>query len=79
MVANRKGRNSLWGTTGCEAYEVRPHENGDGFDQSTMGFDMARSGMQGQTRSVTRSRTRSTVLSRARTKQRSACWTTSAL
>ena len=32
MVANRKGRNSLWGTTGCEAYEVRPHENGDGVD-----------------------------------------------
>jgi len=32
MVANRKGRNSLWGTTGCEAYDIRPHENGDGFD-----------------------------------------------
>ena len=32
MVANRKGRNSLGGTTGCEAYEVRPHENGDGVD-----------------------------------------------
>ena len=32
MVANRKGRNSLGGTTGCEAYEIRPHENGDGVD-----------------------------------------------
>jgi hypothetical protein len=32
MVANRQGRNSLGGTTGCEAYEVRPHENGDGVD-----------------------------------------------
>ena len=32
MVANQKGRNSLWGTTGCEAYEVRPHENGEGVD-----------------------------------------------
>ena len=32
MVANWKGRNSLGGTTGCEAYEVRPHENGDGVD-----------------------------------------------
>ena len=32
MVANRKVRNSLWGTTGCEAYDIRPHENGDGFD-----------------------------------------------
>ena len=31
-VANRKGRNSLGGTTGCEAYEIRPHENGDGVD-----------------------------------------------
>jgi hypothetical protein len=29
---HRKGRNSLWGTTGWEAYEVRPHENGDGVD-----------------------------------------------
>lgn len=32
MVANRKGWNSVWGTTSCEAYEVRPHENGDGVD-----------------------------------------------
>jgi hypothetical protein len=32
MVANRKGRNSLGGTTACEAYEIRPHENGDGVD-----------------------------------------------
>jgi hypothetical protein len=32
MVANPKGRNRLGGTTGCEAYEVRPHENGDGVD-----------------------------------------------
>jgi CheY-like chemotaxis protein len=32
MVANRKGRNRLWGTTGFEAYEIRPHENGDGVD-----------------------------------------------
>jgi len=32
MVTNRKGRNSLGGTTGCEAYEIRPHENGDGVD-----------------------------------------------
>ena len=32
MVANRKGWNSLGGTTGCEAYEIRPHENGDGVD-----------------------------------------------
>ena len=32
MVANREGRNSLGGTTVCEAYEVRPHENGDGVD-----------------------------------------------
>lgn len=32
MVANRKVRNTLGGTTGCEAYEVRPHENGDGVD-----------------------------------------------
>jgi len=35
--------------------------------------------MQGQMRSVTRSRTRNTAPSRARTGQRSACWTTSAL
>jgi hypothetical protein len=32
MVANRKGRKSLGGATGCEAYEVRPHENGEGVD-----------------------------------------------
>jgi hypothetical protein len=32
MVANRKARKSLVGTIGCEAYEVRPHENGDGVD-----------------------------------------------
>lgn len=25
-------RNRLGGTTGCEAYEIRPHENGDGVD-----------------------------------------------
>ena len=32
MIANRKWRNSLRGTTACEAYEIRPHENGDGVD-----------------------------------------------
>ena len=32
MVANQKARKSLVGTTGCEAYEVRPHQNGDGVD-----------------------------------------------
>ena len=32
MVANRKGRHRLGGTTGFEAYEIRPHENGDGVD-----------------------------------------------
>jgi CheY-like chemotaxis protein len=32
MVANRKGRDRLGGTTGFEAYEIRPHENGDGVD-----------------------------------------------
>ena len=32
MVANRKGLNSLGGTAGCDLYEVRPHENGDGVD-----------------------------------------------
>jgi hypothetical protein len=32
MVVNRKAQNSLGRTTGCEAYEVRPHENGDGVD-----------------------------------------------
>jgi hypothetical protein len=32
MVANRKGRNSLGGTTACEDYEIRPHEDGDGVD-----------------------------------------------
>jgi hypothetical protein len=32
MLANRKGRNGLAGTVGCDLYEVRPHENGDGVD-----------------------------------------------
>ena len=32
MVANRKEGNRLGGTTDCEVYEVRPHENGDGVD-----------------------------------------------
>ena len=32
MVANRKERDRLRGTTGFEAYEIRPHENGDGVD-----------------------------------------------
>ena len=32
MVTNRKGRNGLGGSAGCDLYEVRPHENGDGVD-----------------------------------------------
>ena len=32
MVAKRNGQNSLWGTTGYDVYEVRPHKSGDGFD-----------------------------------------------
>ena len=38
MVANRKGRNSLWRTTNCEAYEVRPREDDDGVDLISDGF-----------------------------------------
>ena len=30
MIANRNRQNSLGGTTNCDLYEVRPHENGDG-------------------------------------------------
>jgi hypothetical protein len=32
MVAKRKAQNSLEGTSGCDAYEVRPHKSGDGVD-----------------------------------------------
>ena len=32
MIAKRKWQNSIWGATDCDAYEVRPHKNGDGFD-----------------------------------------------
>ena len=32
MTAKRKGRNSLWGTTGCDVYDVRPRKSGDGVD-----------------------------------------------
>jgi hypothetical protein len=32
MIAKRKGQNSLWGTTGCDVYEVRPRKSGDGVD-----------------------------------------------
>ena len=32
MVTNRKGRNGLAGTAGCDLYEVRPRESGDGVD-----------------------------------------------
>ena len=30
MVAKRKGQNTLGEPTGCDVYEVRPHESGDG-------------------------------------------------
>jgi hypothetical protein len=32
MIAKRNGQNSLGGTTGCDAYEVRPRKNRDGVD-----------------------------------------------
>jgi len=32
MVATRNGQNNLGGTIGCDVYEVRPHESGDGVD-----------------------------------------------
>jgi hypothetical protein len=32
MVAKQNGQNSLWGTTGCDVYEVRPRKSGDGVD-----------------------------------------------
>jgi hypothetical protein len=32
MIAKRKRQNSLGGTTGCDVYEVRPHNSGDGVD-----------------------------------------------
>ena len=32
MLANRKGKNSLEATAGCDFYEVRPRKSGDGFD-----------------------------------------------
>ena len=32
MVAKRKWQNSVWGATGCEVYEVRPHKSGDGVE-----------------------------------------------
>ena len=32
MVAERKWQNSLWGTTDCDVYEVRPHKSGDGIE-----------------------------------------------
>jgi hypothetical protein len=38
MVANRNRQNRLWGTTGCDVYEVRPHKSGDGFDLSSEVF-----------------------------------------
>jgi len=31
-MAKRKGENSLLGTTGCDVYEVRPRNSGDGID-----------------------------------------------
>ena len=30
MVAKRNGQNSLWGTAGCDVYEVRPRKSRDG-------------------------------------------------
>ena len=32
MIAKLSGQNSLWGTTGCDVYEVRPHKSGDGVE-----------------------------------------------
>ena len=32
MIAKRNGQNSLWGTTGCDVYEVRPRKSRDGVD-----------------------------------------------
>ena len=32
MVAKQNGQNSLWGTTGCDVYEVRPRKSGDGVE-----------------------------------------------
>jgi hypothetical protein len=32
MVAKREGQNSLGESTGCDVYEVRPHQSGDGVD-----------------------------------------------
>jgi hypothetical protein len=32
MVARRKQKNSLWGATGCDVYEVRPRKSRDGVD-----------------------------------------------
>jgi hypothetical protein len=32
MIANRNMQNSLWGTTNCDLYEVRPHKSGEGVD-----------------------------------------------
>lgn len=32
MIAKRNGQNSLGATTGCDVYEVRPHESGEGVN-----------------------------------------------
>ena len=74
MVANRKGLNSLGGTTGCEAYEVRPHENGDGVDLISDRFRYGPiwyAGPDAVRRAVAYARP---VLSRARTGRSSACF-----
>ena len=32
MIAKRKGRTALGGTTSCDVYDVRPRKSGDGVD-----------------------------------------------
>jgi hypothetical protein len=38
MIAKRNGQNSLWGTTDCDVYEVRPRNSGDGVDLTSDRF-----------------------------------------
>ena len=38
MIATRNGQNNLGGTIGCDVYEVRPHESGDGVDLTSDRF-----------------------------------------
>jgi hypothetical protein len=78
MIPTRNGQNNLGGTIDCDVYEVRPHKSGDGVDLINDRFRYGPiwyAGPDAVRNAVAYAKYRSL----ARTGQRSACWTTSAL